>query len=290
MRKAEIKKREEKPAQKSSAKDKGKPFLRWAGSKKKLLPKLTSYWNVKYSRYVEPFMGSASLFFSIAPSKAVLSDINSELVHTYRVVRDHPKRVHNALSLLPKGKRMYYKIRSQNLEELASIERAAKFIYLNRFCFNGIYRTNTKGKFNVPYSPEGTGDLPTLIELREISTALQNVTISCEDFETILLKKVRKNDFVYLDPPYAVANRRVFRQYGPQTFGISDLHRLNDALVRINKVGAKFLVSYAMCKEAKDIFSNWETRRVVTQRNVSGFAKHRRKAVELLITNIGHGK
>ena len=286
MREPVSNKREARIAQNLMEKNKVRPFLRWAGSKKKLLPKLTSYWNNNFSRYVEPFMGSASLFFSIAPSKAVLADINSELVHTYCVVRDHPKRVHTALTSLPKGKQAYYRIRSQNPNNLPAIERAAKFIYLNRFCFNGIYRTNTKGKFNVPYSPSGTGDLPTLEELREISTVLQSVTIHCADFETILLSKVRKNDFVYLDPPFAVANRRVFRQYGPQTFGLSDLKRLNDALVHIDRVGAKFLVSYAMCKEAKDTFSDWETRRVVTQRNVSGFARHRRKAVELLITNI----
>jgi DNA adenine methylase len=286
MREPVSNKREARIARDLMAKDKAKPFLRWAGSKKKLLPKLTSYWNDNFSRYVEPFMGSASLFFSIAPSKAVLSDINSELVHTYCVVRDHPKRIHTVLTSLPKGKEAYYRIRSQNPKDLPAIERAAKFVYLNRFCFNGIYRTNTKGEFNVPYSPKGTGDLPTLEELREISNVLQSVNIRCADFETILLKKVRKNDFVYLDPPFAVANRRVFRQYGPQTFGLSDLKRLNDALVHIDRVGAKFLVSYAVCKEALKCFSEWNIKRAFTQRNVSGFAEHRRRAVELLVSNI----
>ena len=286
MRKPVSNKREARIAQDLMTMDKGRPFLRWAGSKKKLLPKLTAYWNDSFSRYVEPFMGSASLFFSIAPSKAVLSDINSELVHTYCVVRDHPKRVHTTLASLPKGERAYYRIRSQNPNDLPAIERAAKFIYLNRFCFNGIYRTNTKGKFNVPYSPSGTGDLPTLEELRAIYATLQSVTIHCADFEAILLSKVRKNDFVYLDPPYAVANRRVFRQYGPKTFGLSDLKRLTDALVHIDRVGAKFLVSYAVCKEALECFSNWNIKRAFTQRNVSGFAEHRRRAVELLVSNI----
>ncbi len=113
---------------------------------------------------------------------------------------------------------------------------------------------------------------------------LSNTQIFNQDFETTL-KIIQADDFVYMDPPYAVRNRRIFRQYGPDCFGIKDLERLALLLHEIDKIGASFLVSYAMCKEALDIFSDWKINRTQTQRSIAGFSKHRRKAVELLISN-----
>ena len=161
---------------------------------------------------------------------------------------------------------------------------AAKFIFLNRFCFNGLYRTNSDGKFNVPYSPSKTGHLPTLEELQQVSVALKSATIQCCDF-TELLKNVRKGDFVYLDPPFAVGNRRVFRQYGPSTFGTHDLERLAEHLQMINRRGATFVVSYAYCSESVNLFRRWHVHRAIIQRNISGFARHRRSAAEIIVTN-----
>ncbi len=231
-------------------------------------------------------MGSASLFFSLNPSKALLSDLNDELVHAFCMVRDEPKRVHQALVSLPLGKDFYYEVRAKNPTKLSSINRAARFIYLNRFCFNGIYRTNRKGEFNVPYAASGTGGLPTLELLQSAAVQLKKCTLRCGDFESILLKEVRENDFVYMDPPYAVSTRRVFREYGPQPFEFEDVNRLDRLLDELDQRKAKFVVSYAMTNEICRVFRRWEIKRVVTQRNVSGFARHRRKAVELLVTNI----
>jgi len=261
-------------------------FLRWAGSKRKQLPKLATYWNESYGRYVEPFMGSACLFFSLNPSTALLSDLNEELVHTFCMVRDGPKQVYKALMSLPLGKVSYYQVRGKNPNNLSPVNRAARFIYLNRFCFNGIYRTNLKGEFNVPYAPTGTGGLPTLEFLQSIATQLKRSTISCGDFEKILLKEVRKNDFVYMDPPYAVSTRRVFREYGPQPFGFDDVNRLVRLLDEMDRRKAKFVVSYALTNEVLRAFHRWDIKRIVTHRNVSGFAEHRRKAVEILVSNI----
>jgi DNA adenine methylase Dam len=142
-------------------KDAAAPFLRWAGSKRKLLPHLAPYWGSSYTRYVEPFMGSASLFYAANPSAAILSDINHELVNAFVSVRDHPRAVHNRLIIIPKGKRSYKKLRKLDLASLDPLDRAARFIFLNRYCFNGIYRTNNNGTFNVPYAQAGTGNLPT---------------------------------------------------------------------------------------------------------------------------------
>ena len=267
-------------------KDAVAPFLRWAGSKRKLLPRLAPYWGNSYTRYVEPFMGSASLFFATNPSAAILSDINQELVNAFVSVRDHPRAVHNRLISIPKGKRSYKKLRKLDLASLDPLDRAARFIFLNRYCFNGIYRTNINGVFNVPYAPSRTGSLPTWDVFWAAARPLKSAEIVCDDFQSVVNSYVRKGDFVYLDPPYAVENRRIFRQYGPQTFGLDDLKRMNETLGTIDKRGAKFVLSYAYSPEAIHYFQNWKRRKVFTQRNVSGFAKHRRMAAELIFTNI----
>jgi len=230
-------------------------------------------------------MGSASLFYAADPPKAILSDINHELVGTFVAVRDHPRAVYNRLLNIPKGKRSYKELRSLNPDGLDSIDRAARFIFLNRYCFNGIYRTNIKGAFNVPYSPSRTGTIPTWDSFLSAARSLGSATILCADFQAVVDSKVREDDFVYLDPPYAVENRRVFRQYGPQVFGLDDLKRLSKTLDVIDSRGAIFVLSYAYSPEAISYFRKWNRIKVFIQRNVSGFAKHRRMAAELIFTN-----
>lgn len=262
-----------------------KPFLRWAGSKRKLVPKLIEYWDDSYNRYVEPFMGSACLFFAISPKKALLNDINHDLIGAYQSIKDNPILVHKRLQKIRSGKRSYYALREMDPNQLDQFDAAARFIYLNRFCFNGLYRTNEAGKFNVPYAPEGTGSLPTKDELIKISDVLYRKRIENKDFEVILREETKSGDFVYLDPPYAVRNRRIFRQYGADTFGLDDIKRLSGTLTSLDKRGIPFVLSYAQCSEAKNAFKKWDIRQVYTQRNISGFADNRRKAAEILVTN-----
>ena len=259
-------------------------FLRWAGSKKRLFPKILPYWGNGFQRYIEPFMGSAALFFRLNPTTAILSDINSELVETFCAVRDHPKAVYNRLLKIPLGKESYYLIRNKDCSQIPLIDRAARFIFLNRFCFNGLYRTNLSGKFNVPYASSRTGNLPTLIELYSASKALSCADIKKRDFEEII-QEVQFGDFVYMDPPFAVKNRRIFCQYGPDSFGINDLKRLSSALSEIDRRGATFLVSYALCSESLQVFENWNVKRVLTQRSIAGFSENRKNAFEVLVSN-----
>lgn len=264
-----------------------KAFLRWAGSKQKLVPQLSEYWGNGYSRYLEPFMGSAKLFFSINTNEALLSDINKELVETFNQIKKSPLAVYNILKEYKVSKAEYYKVRSLNPNCLGANQRAARFIFLNKLCFNGLYRTNLKGDFNVPYSGQNKFDIESEYEaIKESSKKLKYAKIICGDFEQIIKQSVKSNDFVYLDPPYAVSNRRIFNQYGPQTFGINDLNRLSRLLSHIDKKGAFFLLSYAYCSEALEIFNTWNIKKKFTQRNIAGFSRHRRKAAELLISNI----
>lgn len=261
------------------------PFLRWAGSKRQLVPKLASFWTPSFQRYFEPFMGSACLFFALRPRKAVLSDANRQLVQTFRVVKKNPEKLAQSLEQLPMGRTAYYNLRSQNHRELSDVDAAARFIFLNRFCFNGLFRTNQAGEFNVPYASSKTGRLPTLHHLLEASKLFKGTRLLCEDFETVLAD-VGAGDFVYLDPPFAVSNRRVFRQYGPNEFGLDDLRRLASAIARIERRGAVFVLSYAYCSEALDLFRGWPTRKIFVRRNIAGFTRSRRTAAELLISNL----
>jgi DNA adenine methylase len=146
------------------------------------------------------------------------------------------------------------------------------------------YRTNLSGKFNVPYAATKTGRLPTLSELCESAKILSCAQIEARDFEETL-REVQSGDFVYIDPPYAVQNRRIFKQYGPDCFGLDDLSRLARSLPAIDRMGATFIVSYALCKEALVAFKGWYIRRVQTQRSIAGFSQHRRKAVEIFVSN-----
>ncbi len=266
------------------------PVLRWAGSKRRLVPRLVPFWGNGYSRYLEPFAGSSALFFALRPKSAILSDINSGLIEALECIRDLAPRVHSRLCALEHSKEAYYKVRAQDPKDLGRVDRAVRFIYLNRYCFNGLYRTNLAGMFNVPFATSGTGGIPSLQVFMRNAALLASAKLINGDFDSVMRAEVQAGDFVYLDPPYAVANRRIFRQYGPQTFGLEDLDRLASLLEHIDQVGAQFLLSYADCKESRTLAKRWQHRRVYVQRNIAGFHKHRRRAGEALITNIAAGE
>lgn len=261
------------------------PILRWAGSKRKILPVLAAYWTPSFKRYVEPFAGSSALFFKLQPDRAVLGDINSDLIETYEVIRDRPDDVFQAVSNMPQGENEYYAVRSQNTNRLRSFGRAVRFVYLNRYCFNGIYRTNLDGKFNVPYARIKPGVIPPIEDFRRCADLLHRASLKCGDFGS-LLSGVRAGDFVYMDPPYAVNSRRIFREYHQRQFSQRDLERLAEHLKTINRKGASFVVSYADCREARELFACWAVRRIRVRRHIAGFVSARRHAFELLATNI----
>ncbi|WP_420454142.1 DNA adenine methylase [Rubrivirga sp.] len=261
-----------------------KPFLRWAGSKRKLIPKLERYWDGSADRYVEPFAGSACLYFHLNPERALLSDINTELVLAYKSIKSDYEAVFEALNRLPTGKDGYYTVRSSEKESMCDIDVAARFIYLNRYCFNGLYRTNRKGIFNVPYGGEKSGSLPTLKELSRYSAFLSNTEIENCDFRDIL-HKVRSGDFVYMDPPFSVRARRVFNEYDASVFSESDLSDLRNWMLKLDDNGISFVVSYAECDEASSLAEGFSYDVVSVRRNISGFAKNRKIVNEIMIYN-----
>ncbi|MBI5275986.1 MAG: Dam family site-specific DNA-(adenine-N6)-methyltransferase [Burkholderiales bacterium] len=260
-----------------------RPFLRWAGSKKKLLPVLAKYWRPDFTRYVEPFCGSASLFYAITPKRALLTDINLELIEAMQSVQTNPELVYASLAKFGQSEQDYYGVRSLDTKNLTAIQRSARFIYLNGLCFNGLFRVNAAGEFNVPYGGRRTRT-PSAIELKAASRTLQASEIRHGDFETVL-EETKAGDFVYLDPPYATSAIRVFREYGVQPFCDFDLHRLKDALESAESRGVKFLLSYLDVPELGIFPSRWSRRAVRTRRNIAGFTGARRTVQELLLGN-----
>jgi DNA adenine methylase len=258
-----------------------KPILRWAGSKRKLLPLLLDC-VPEFERYVEPFAGSACLFFALAPTEAVLGDFNGELINAYRVLKRDGLTLARRVRSMPTSKSHYYELRDKAFDR--SFDRAVRFLYLNHFCFNGVYRTNQKGRFNVPRGSK-FGRVPSIRDFERCSEALGKAILRRADFETCVAD-VKATDFVYLDPPYAARRRRERGEYGYGGFGLQDVSRLVEALCRIDSRGAKFLLSFI---ENSDLElaarPHWRKRVILVRRHVAGFHEDRHRVREVLLAN-----
>ena len=185
---------------------KPRPPLRWAGSKRKLLSELARAVPLEFSTYIEPFAGSACLFFHLQPKRAILGDINPELIGFYRATRKHP---HEVLRSAIRRRRTAARVRY--IAERDATSRASLFLFLKHFCFNGIFRTNSKGNFNVPFGTR-TGAFPSFEEFHNAANLLKRVTLLCSDFEHVL-HRAKEGDFAYLDPPYVYRTRKDRGEY-----------------------------------------------------------------------------
>jgi DNA adenine methylase len=262
------------------------PFLRWAGSKRRLLPILQTFWTKRHKRYIEPFAGSACLFFALKPPKAILGDLNPELIATFIEVKYRIDTVLKELKRLrPADRQEYNRLRCVDTATLSPGARAARFIYLNRYCFNGLYRTNLAGRFNVPYSGVRCGGFPADEVFERCSQRLRTARFICGDFEKAL-RYAEPGDLVYMDPPFAVRSRRVFREYDPSTFMHEDIVRLRSWMVRLNANRINFVVSYAESDEADVLRKNFWHETVAVRRNIAGFVGGRVMTNELMISNI----
>lgn len=259
------------------------PLIRWAGSKRKLIPHLHQHIPSKFNVYYEPFAGSACLYFAINPKKAVLSDLNEELISAYQIVRDHPRLVWRATTAFQINSETYYLVRATDPKTLSKIDRAARFFYLNRNCFNGLYRTNRSGQFNVPIGNR-TGELPSEAKFVRASYLLRRAKLICGDFKTSI-KTAKKNDFVYLDPPYVYTSRVDRNEYGNGSFSVNDIPRLLDTLSNLNDRGCHFLLSYLSIDEFIEALPKKAMHTVEVRRNISGFKQGRGMVKEIMITN-----
>lgn len=237
-------------------------------------------------RYVEPFVGAASLFFRTAPKIAILSDANQHLISCYRAVRDSPNAVARKLAELcsAHSEARYYDVRDEYNGLGEGAAQAARFIYLNHSCYNGVFRVNTRGQFNVPYGRDPNGSRPTPTSLRESSSVLKETTLRCEDFESTL-KRARPTDFIYLDPPYPPLNGTAyFQHYTAVRFSREDQERVAVAAIQLAELGAMVMISNADLPWIRHLYRGFNIQSIVVTRFVTSSAtKH--PVRELIITN-----
>ena len=227
-----------------------KPFLRWAGGKNRLVKFLMEFIPSDFSTdntYYEPFLGAGNLFFRKKPKNAILSDLNKELIESYQAIQKHPELVHKYLDqhLSKTCKEYYYKKRDEYNNSKSSIKKAALFIYLNKTSFNGIWRVNNKGEYNVPYGYKEPPSLPSKNELLNISKSLENTILSHKDYKESV-NKADFGDFIYFDPPYPPLNgTSYFTHYTKDRFTKEDHSELASLAKMLNERGCLIMISNA---------------------------------------------
>ena len=262
-----------------------RPFLKWPGGKQWLIPLAKNFIPKCFSTYYEPFLGAGALFFALKPQRAVISDINKDLINSYLQTRDNVEILIQKLRKLKYSKEIYYKLRESNPSN--PIERAVRFIYLNRTCWNGLYRVNKSGRFNVPFGKYKNPLICDENNLRAISKFLDGIKILSMDFEETI-HSAKKRDFLYLDPPYATSkrtNENGFRKYNTKLFSIEDQLRLARVARRLSKRGCFILISNADHPDILKMFSFFKVARVRKTSLIAGKASSRKEVTELLFSN-----
>lgn len=221
-----------------------KPVLKWAGGKQQLLEVLLKNSPTKYNKYIEPFIGGGALFFALQPDKAIIADSNSELIHLYNAIRTNVEEIISFLKTLPNEEKFYYDFRKTDTSKLSVIEQAARTIYLNRTCYNGLYRVNKKGGFNVPFGYYKKPNICDEQNLRAVSIFLKDTQIVHGDYKDVLIKYAEPGDFIFLDPPYLPASKYAdFKRYTKEQFYEEDHHELAAEVERLHELGCHILLT-----------------------------------------------
>jgi DNA adenine methylase len=262
-----------------------RPFVKWAGGKTQLLPELVARMPTKYGTYIEPFVGGGALFFAVRPTYAVLSDANKDLMNCYRALRASSQQVIELLSKMRFDKGFYYGKRA--LVTVDPFESAARFIYLNKTCFNGLYRVNSKGEFNVPIGKFKSP--PTICDeenLTAVGFALRGVTIFTGDFEAAV-SSATSGHFVYFDPPYVpLGGSSDFVNYTKGGFGEKDHVRLRDCALKLAREGVHVMLSNSDTPLVKRLYGNhFDLHRVEARRNINSKGGSRGAIGEYIITS-----
>jgi len=276
----------------SDTKKEVKPFLQWVGGKRGMISQYKKYLPTKFNTFYEPFLGGGAMYFYLKPNKAILNDNNMELIKACEGIRDNSEEVIKLLKELKKhhSKELYMKIRGLDREidifnELNSAEIAARMIYLNQTGFNGVYRVNKKGQFNVPIGSSLNRLICDEGTIKADSEILKGADIKCEDFEKTL-QEAKKGDFVYLDPPYhPVSEYSDFTRYTKEKFFKEDQERLRTLIDKLTKKGVKVMLSNSDCEFINILYKDYKIEKVESSRSLNCKADKRGKVSEVLITN-----
>ncbi len=269
-----------------------KPFLKWAGGKRQLLAEICyNHLPEEYSTYYEPFIGGGALLFALQPNSPIINDINTELMDCYQVVRDFPDELIIELKKHKNQEDYYYKIRSwdrsEDYQDRNLIQRASRTIFLNKAGYNGLFRVNSRGQFNVPI---GKYKNPSFFEsenLRAVSRYLNDneVRLLNLDFEEAV-EDAHKGDFIYFDPPYDTSSKTAcFTGYNQNGFNKDEQKRLKLVCDKLNRKGCKFLISNACTNFITDLYKDYNQTKVLARRAINSNAKKRGKIEEILIKN-----
>lgn len=265
------------------------PIVKWVGGKRQLMFELLKNMPKNYNRYFEPFIGGGALFFELKPTNAYISDMNEELINLYNVVKNDVYELIEELKKHEISKEYFTNIRNidrtKEYKKWSDIQKASRFIYLNRTCFNGMYRVNSKGEFNVPF---GNYKNPRIIDesnLINCSKLLQKTNIRTADFSEIL-KFVKKGDFIYFDPPYVPLNETSsFTSYTKDGFDIDMQFKLREVCDELDSMGAKFMLSNSDTKFVNELYENYNIKKVFASRQINANPNGRGKITEVLVKN-----
>ncbi len=272
------------------------PVLKWAGGKRQLLKEITKHIPEDFSTYYEPFLGGGAVLFQLQPSRAVINDINEELMNVYMVIRDQVEELIEELKKHKErnNKEYYYKIReldrdAEKYRQLSNMQKAARTIYLNKTCYNGLFRVNSKGQFNVPYGRYKKPDIVNETTLRAVSDYLNkaDITIMCGDFEEAV-KEAEEGSFVYFDPPYdPISTTSNFTAYSAESFNREEQIRLKRLCDKLNEKGVKFLLSNSATDFILDLYKDYHIEIVQANRSINSKGNRRGKIDEVLVKNYG---
>lgn len=246
---------------------KAKPFIKWAGGKSRVAKEITSFFPIEFGRYFEPFLGGGAIYFSISPQKGLLNDLNKYLIGTYEIIRDRPDELiknlkkidqhYHSLPTLDDKSKYYYDARVRyNKIKTTNIEKASLFIFLNKTGYNGMYRENSKGEYNIPFGKHEKCLICDPENIHEVSRNLIGIEFSSKDYKEAL-KNTKKGDLVYLDPPYIpVSSTANFTQYQKEGFGYDEQIRLKDLALELHKKGCYVVISNSSCKESIELYQD----------------------------------
>lgn len=274
-----------------AVKTKAQPFLKWAGGKRQLLPEIRKRIPARFHTYFEPFVGAGAVLFDIQPKKAVINDINFELINTYRMIQNDVEKLIAELEKYKNEKEFYYKIRNldrtQEFEKLSNVERAARLIYLNKTCFNGLFRVNRRGQFNVPFGKYKHPNIVNADVLRAVHEYLitNEISILNVDFGQAV-EQAEAGDFIYFDPPYdPLSETANFTDYSLHGFTRDDQIRLRDLFVKLDKRGCYVLLSNSATPFIKELYADFHVEIVEANRTINSDAAKRGKIAEVLVRN-----
>jgi DNA adenine methylase len=265
-----------------SAPEQCSPFLKWAGGKRWFVSRYLNLLPTDFGRYIEPFLGSGALFFALQPRKAILSDLNADLIETFAAIKENWKAVDFALRRCNRlhSTAFYYRIRSSRPRSEAT--RAARFIYLNRTCWNGLYRVNTRGEFNVPLGTKDSVLLDT-DDFCRASGLLKRASLLSADFESVI-SRARRGDLIFADPPYVTAHsQNGFLKYNEKLFSWDDQVRLMECLWKAKKNGVRIVATNADTPSIRRLYEKSFTVRAATRPSVIAASSGRRGTVSELV-------